>query len=109
MKNRTRYGDRKADILRVLVGEARKGKTITYSALGKQVRIPPTGPWKAVLDELARDEAGKGHPDITHLVIASRTGYPSQIEFEDARRPTPAQKARSDEITGAIFAFYSKT
>ena len=107
MANAVRYGDRKAEILRVLVEQAKHGERITYGSLGKRVGgIPPTGPWKEVLDDLSRDERGDGRPDITHLVIASKTGYPSQIEFKDSRTPTAAQKARADVLTAEIFAFY---
>jgi hypothetical protein len=103
-----RYGNRKADILRVLMERAKHGERITYGNLGKRIGgIPATGPWKEVLDDLSRDERAAGRPDIIYLVVSSKTGYPSQIDFKDSRVPTAVQKARADVLTTEIFAFYA--
>ena len=83
------YGDRKASILEVLIAEARSKRTIRYGVLGAKIGIPARGPWKAVLDELGRDEVAAGRPDITYLVVNARTGLPGQIALEPAWHPSP--------------------
>jgi hypothetical protein len=101
------YGDRKEAVLRVLEERAKARALIKYAELGKLVGKPAIGPWKALLDSISQDEKAAGRPDITHLVVSSATGYPSQIDFEDARSPTALQKAKADEIISKVFAYYA--
>ena len=77
MINHTRYGDRKEKIRTVLLQRASEGRTILYSELGSLVGIPPTGPWKPVLDEISREETGKRLPEITYLVLSKKTKLPA--------------------------------
>jgi hypothetical protein len=100
------YADKKPDIMRVLKDTARRRTKITYGNLGKLVGIPPQGPWKPLLDEIGRDQMGSGLPDISYLVVASDTGYPSQIEFGDARKPTPEQKRKADHVIKLVYDAY---
>ena len=101
------YADKKADVMLVLKDTARRRGKITYGELGKRVGIPAQGPWKALLDEIGRDQARSGLPDISYLVVASDTGYPSQIEFEDARKPTTEQKRKADQVIELVHDAYA--
>jgi hypothetical protein len=101
-----RYADRKAAILRVLVECAKKRETVTYGKLGKHVGFPTTGPWNKLLDEISSDELRAGHPDITYLVVSSRSGFPKELRFKALREPTPEQKSYADSLWEEIFDFY---
>ncbi len=101
------YASKKPDVIRVIEEHAKGRKKLTYGDLGKLVGIPSQGPWKALLDEVSKDYTGRGLPDITHLVVGSGTGYPHQIDFEDARTPTAAQKAKADHIIESVFNHYA--
>src|ERR1043166_1859088 len=89
--------DKKASIYNELVGlaKAQPLKTVTYSEFGARVGIPARGPWKEILDLIAREEVSQGLPDITFLVVNKGTGYPSQIGFTDAKPPSADQKAQA--------------
>jgi hypothetical protein len=65
---------------------------LTYGEFGEHVGIPARGPWKGILDLIAREETAEDRPDITFLVINKRTGYPGQIDFAKAVPPTDSQK-----------------
>jgi hypothetical protein len=101
------YIDSKEDIRARLIDLARNRRTIFYSDLGSEVGIPARGPWKPILDEIAREETLNGRPDLTFLVINKQTGLPGQIQFEPAKPPTSDQRAFADQTLRAIFAFYS--
>jgi hypothetical protein len=101
------YGDRKGAIVAVLLRCARQKRTIFYGALGKEVDVPSRGPWKAVLDEIAREETANGRPDITFLVINKQTGFPGQIGFKPAKPPTPEQRRIADDAIEKVFAYYN--
>jgi hypothetical protein len=92
------YFDRKASILHVLKRCAREKRTIFYGELGKEVDIPSRGPWKPILDDIAREETGNGRPDITFLVINKQTGFPGQIGFKPAKPPTSEQRRMADDV-----------
>ena len=62
---------------------------------------------RCLLDLIAREEIEARRPDITFLVINSKTGYPSQIGFEPAKPPTEAQKNIVQEEWRKIDAYYS--
>jgi hypothetical protein len=100
------YDRRKEDISRILIAAAGNGKVITHTELGTALGGPARGPWKAVLDEISREEAGAGRPDITYMVVKVSTGYPGQIEFEHADPPTAKQKELSDRIQAEVFKYY---
>ncbi|WP_316980028.1 hypothetical protein [Shumkonia mesophila] len=87
-----RYLDKEALIRAELMKCARAGETPSYREFGARVGIPPQGPWKPVLDKISREQTGQGLPDITFLLINKTTGYPGQIGFLRARKPTPEQK-----------------
>ena len=100
------YIDRKAAIIAVLSQCARQGQTIFYGELGQRVDVPVRGPWKPVLDDIARDETANGRPDITFLVINKQTGFPGQIGFKPAKPPTREQRQIADDAIAKIFAHY---
>jgi hypothetical protein len=81
------HGDRKDAIRAELLLRASEGRTIFYEELGRMLAIPTRGPWKPVLDEISREETGKGLPDITFLVISKRTGTPRSNRIQ-ARHAT---------------------
>ena len=100
------YLGRKAAILTVLLRRAQQGSTIFYGELGKEVGIPARGPWKAILDEIAREETAAGRPDITFLVINRQTGLPGQIGFKPAKPPTSEQRRTADDVIQKVFAHH---
>ena len=101
------YASKKPDVVRVLEEHAKARKKLPNGDLGKLVGIPSQGPWKALLDDVSKDHTGRGLPDITHLVVGSGTGYPHQIDFEDARTPTAIQKAKADKIIESVFDHFA--
>src|SRR5271170_405232 len=84
MAGKIPYLDRKGAIIAVLSQCARQGRTIFYGELGPQVEVPARGPWKSVLDEIAREETAKGRPLQT--VGAS----PRLIHMAKSARKTPS-------------------
>jgi hypothetical protein len=104
----TLYGDRKAAILKVLTAKARQRDRITYGELGSEVGIPPNGPWKKVLDEIADDETAAGRPDITVLVVRKSSGLPGQIDGRPAVPATPEQVVLAVKTTEAVWSYYSR-
>ena len=68
--------------------------------------MPARGPWKPVLDEIAREETASGRPDITFLVINKQTGFPGQIGFKPAKPPTREQRQIADDAIAKVFAYY---
>ena len=88
------YIDKKALIRSELLkcAKAKKMRVLTYAEFGERVGIPTRGPWKPILDLIAREETDQGLPDITFLIVTKRTGYPGQIGFKRADPPTPSQK-----------------
>jgi hypothetical protein len=64
----------------------------TYAELGKAVGIPTQGPWRAVLDAIAKEELAACRPDITFLIQNSK-GYPSRIMFKTKKKPDDKQKS----------------
>jgi hypothetical protein len=106
------YEDRKTEISSALrtLAEAHPVRVRTYTEFGAlfDPPIPPRGPWKGILDMIAREEVADGRPDITFLVVSKKTGYPGQIGFQDARPPSPAQKRQPREEFDRIVAFYGR-
>jgi hypothetical protein len=102
------YAERKEEIRAILLDRARAGRTIYYSELGKLLGIPARGPWKAILDEISREERGNGRPDFTYLVVSRTSGLPGQIEFEAAKPPSPGQRQKADEVLEKVFEYYRK-
>ena len=107
MANQVRYVDKKIAIRDALLKSASSGNAISYSELGKLVGIPAQGPWKPVLDIIAKEETSAGRPDITFLVIKKSTGLPGQIGFEPAQKPTPEQRQYAAEELEKVFQWYS--
>jgi hypothetical protein len=106
MQTKIPYLDRKAEIITTLSQRAKSGRTIFYGELGEEVGIPPRGPWKPILDEIAREETARGRPDITFLVINKQTGLPGQIGFRPARPPTLDQRRMADDVIQKVFAYH---
>jgi hypothetical protein len=100
------HGDRMDAIRATLLRLAREGRTIFYGELGQAVGIPARGPWKPVLDEIARLETAEGRPDITFLVINKQTGLPGQIGFKPAKPPTPGQRRIADAEIQKVYGYY---
>jgi uncharacterized protein (DUF433 family) len=107
MATKIPYIERKQAIVESLLRCARQRQTIFYGELGQEVGIPARGPWKPVLDEIAREETEYGRPDITFLVINRETGLPGQIGFKPAKPPTVEQRRAADDEIRKIFAYYS--
>jgi hypothetical protein len=106
MAGKIPYLHRKGAIIAALTEYARQRKTIFYRDLGQQVDIPARGPWKPILDEIAREETASGRPDITFLVINKQTGFPGQIGFKPAKPPTREQRQIADSTIANVFAYY---
>jgi hypothetical protein len=106
MARRIPYLDRKGAIIATLTQCARQRRTIYYGELGQRVDVPARGPWKAILDDIARDETSEGRPDITFLVINRKTGFPGQIGFKTANPPTFEQRKIADDEIAKVFAYY---
>jgi hypothetical protein len=106
MPKKIPYRDKKDAILEVLLECAQQGQTIFYGDLGIKVGVPTRGPWKPILDEIAREETTSGRPDITFLVINRQTGLPGQIGFKPAKPPTPEQRNIADDEIKRVFAYY---
>ena len=98
------YANKKDEIREVLLQRARAGLTIYYSELGELLKISPLG--KPILDEISREERGRGRPDLTYLVVSKRSGLPGQIEFEPAKPPTPAQREKVREVQKKVFKYH---
>ena len=106
MAGKIPYLDRKAAIIAVLVRCARSRRTIHYGELGGEVDVPSRGPWKPILDDIAREETSSGRPDITFLVINKQTGFPGQIGFKPAKPPTREQRKIADDEIEKVFAHF---
>jgi hypothetical protein len=71
--------------------------------LGKEVGIPPLGPWQPVLDSIAEEAEYAKRPDLTFLVRNARTNYPRRIGRVTKRNPEPWQRERArDEMQKII-------
>jgi hypothetical protein len=108
MAGKIPYLERKDRIIGVLRECSRQRRTIFYGELGRKVDVPARGPWKAVLDEIAREETANGRPDITYLVINKQTGFPGQIGFKPAKPPTPEQRKIADDEIEKVYAYYRR-
>jgi hypothetical protein len=73
---------------------AKRGQFPFYSNCG----FGPRGPGKDVLDEISRDEARSGRPDITFVLRSRTTGYPSQIGFKPAKTPSGQPRAEAKRM-----------
>lgn len=93
---------KKAQIRAILVERARSGVPITYGDLGLKVGMTARGPWKSVLDEIAREEKAAGLPDITFMVVKKGSGIPGQIGFRPADPATAEQQQLVAETLEAI-------
>jgi hypothetical protein len=103
----TEKSERKRRIRIELLKQAFKRETIFYSDLAPLAGMPAQGPWKPILDEIAREETSQGRPDITYLVINKQSGLPGQIGFEPAKPPTPDQQKLAQSEIKKIFDYYS--
>jgi hypothetical protein len=106
MPTKIPYRDRKSAIVATLSQRAKSGRTIFYGELGEEVGIPSRGPWKPILDEIAREEMARGRPDITFLVINKQTGLPGQIGFKPAKPPSLDQRRMADDVIQKVFAYH---
>jgi hypothetical protein len=102
----SQLAERKRLIRIALIKRALERQTIYYADLGQAVGMPAQGPWKDILDEIAKEETSQGRPDFTYLVISKQTGLPGQIGFEPAKPPTPVQRKMADDEIQKIFAYY---
>jgi hypothetical protein len=67
------HADNKNMIRSILKGTATKGRTITYSELGRQIGRHARGPWPE-LDTICEEDNESGRPDLTLCVVLSNTG-----------------------------------
>ena len=79
----------------------------TYAELGKVVGIPRQGPWRTVLDQIAKEELAAGRPDITFLVTNKETGHPSRMKFKTKSKPDEEQKKYAVERMQEIIKEYN--
>jgi hypothetical protein len=98
--------ERKRLIRITLLKHAMEKRAIHYGELCHAVGMPAQGPWKDILDAIAKEETSQGQPDFTYLVISRQTGLPGQIGFEPAKPPTPAQRKMADDEIQKVFAYY---
>jgi hypothetical protein len=63
---------------------------------------------EAHLDEISAEEANRGLPDITFLVISKQSGLPGQIGFEPAKPPTHDQRRLADKVIQTVFTRYGR-
>jgi hypothetical protein len=85
---------------------ASSGRITYYKELGEIIGKPPRwNLWKSVLDEISYTK-----PDITILVLNSKTGWPSQIayKFTDGKPTDEQKKFAQDELT-KVFQRYCPT
>jgi hypothetical protein len=108
MDTKIPYEDREDDIRLALVKMAKGRKKLDYEKFGALVGIPAAGPWNPILDRISLKERAAGRPDLTYLVVRKRTGYPVQIEFTPATKPSAAQRSIADEVFKEIFAYYRR-
>lgn len=78
-----------------------------YSDFAPRVGMSARGPWKKVLDEISREEAEKGLPDITFLLKRKDTGYPGQIDFKKADIPDGQQKLWARAKLQEVIDYYN--
>jgi hypothetical protein len=98
--------ERKRLIRVTLIKRAMDRKTIHYGELGRIVGMPAQGPWKNILDEIAKEETSQGRPDFTYLVISRQSGLPGQIGYQPAKPPTPDQRKMADDEINRVFDYY---
>lgn len=103
-----KYLDRKEAVTAELLRCAKSGETITYGELGQRVGIPRQGPWKPLLDIISDEQAARGLPDVTFLIINKGTRYPGQIGRVVARKPSDEQKALAKRKLDEIREAYRK-
>ena len=106
MSGTVRYLDRQPSIRDELLKCAQAGETPFYKEFGKRVGIPPQGPWKPVLDLISKEETDKGLPDLTFLLIKKQTGFPGQIGFVRAKKPTKQQMELARQKLREVFDRY---
>ena len=88
-----KFLNKKTLIRTELLKDAFAGNFPSYTSFGKRVGVPAMGPWQPVLDVISDEETHNSYPDITFLLKNKTTGYPGQIGFVRAKKPTGAQAA----------------
>jgi hypothetical protein len=114
------------DVLRELVGAARKRKTATYGHLMKRFRMTRGRGANGVvhvIDEIDRYESRRGGPGFGAIVVRKDTGYPGGGYFCDddlpigLRRPkdqnanprlSSAEKEHIKNMQKTIWGYYGK-
>jgi hypothetical protein len=91
-----------------LIRLARAGEITYYGTLGAAVGKHPRWPlWTQVLDGISDDELAKGNPDITDLILNTKTGWPSRISRQFTNgKPSPQQKQKAQLGLDAVFSRY---
>jgi hypothetical protein len=107
MGNAIPYSSCRAAIVAVLIDCARQRRTIFYGELGELVGVPAQGPWKPILDDIAKEFVDKAGVDITYLVINKRYRLPGQIGFSNATPPTASQRQKAHRTIESVFAKYA--
>jgi hypothetical protein len=98
--------EQKRAIRVALIKCAMERRKIYYGELASAVGMAPQGPWKDLLDEIAKEETAQARPDFTYLVINKKTGLSGQIGFEPAKPPTQEQKSAADREIKKVFTYY---
>ena len=86
---------------------AKPMEILFYKDFAPRVGMNYRGPWRDVLNEISRDETIQGRPDLTYLLRNRKTGYPGQIGFRRAERPSPQQKDTAKIELQKVIDFYS--
>src|SRR5258707_14870801 len=105
-----RYMDRKQLIKAELESCANAKPEIrrpSYTELGNVVGIPPQGPWKPVLDSIAKHFEDADDPDLTFLPRNVRTGFPSRIGRTTRSNPAPWQRKKAHDGMQRIIDKYN--
>ena len=97
------------DIRRILIETARARATVSYGEMARRLGIGARGPWKPVLDMLARQEISTDRPDLTHLLVNKKTGVSSYLEWQPtATPPTSSQRTQWKTIVHEIWTYYER-
>ena len=90
----------KATLRAELERQARFRRTVTYGEAGHLVRWPAGG-LGAILAAIRAEEAERGRPDLTVLVVLMTTGLPNTV------KPGAEARDRAIAVQEAVFAAWA--
>jgi hypothetical protein len=99
-------GPEEQRIYNELVKIASSGNVTYYGEFGAIVGKPARGPWRPVLDQIAKEEMSNGRPDITVIVLSAK-GWPGRVGFKDVDgNPSADQKKLAQKKLDETFSHY---